>query len=93
MVRIIYDEMPDVDSLLVLLYNITLARELKDYWLEEELMAKLIYIMRCPQILFYVTRIRKIVPVNQQILTRQSSLNIRVLPAGVPNPDNWTTLQ
>lgn len=72
--RILYvhlEEAPDVDKLLELIDQIVLARELKDFWLEEELFAKLIFILRCPEVLFYMTRMRKINPVKSYRRTRR----------------------
>lgn len=63
--RILYihlEEAPDLDYLLQVIDDMYLAREMKDYWLEEEIFAKLIFILRCPDVLFYVTRIRNIIP-------------------------------
>ena len=63
MIKVQFDEIPNADLILTTIYNINLARELKDYWLEEELVAKLIFIMRCPDVLFSYSRIQKNVPI------------------------------
>ncbi|RZF34694.1 hypothetical protein LSTR_LSTR002776 [Laodelphax striatellus] len=54
--RIMFDDMPCVDWILQLCWNIYLARESKEYSLEEDLYAKLVFIYRSPQTLIEVTR-------------------------------------
>ncbi|RUS88528.1 hypothetical protein EGW08_003704 [Elysia chlorotica] len=56
MVLVYVEELPCVDHLLVLFDQMFMAREMKDYWLEEELVAKLIFILRSPDVLFRITR-------------------------------------
>lgn len=83
-----YSELPDVDSLLNLTDQITLARELKDFWLEEELFAKLIFILRCPEVLFYITRIRKINPVKTYPKVKQTKSAARQMSRETFNEEN-----
>lgn len=64
MLMIPYDEMPEVDYLMSLIDNMKMAREFDEPLLEEQLYAKLIFILRCPDILFYVSRIRDIWPIK-----------------------------
>jgi hypothetical protein len=56
---IIIDELPNVDKLLNLCKNIHMAREAKEYALEEDLVAKLIHIFRSPETLIKFTRDKK----------------------------------
>ncbi|KAK6982453.1 piezo-type mechanosensitive ion channel component [Biomphalaria glabrata] len=78
--RILYihlHEAPDVDRLMELLDQIYLARELKDFWLEEELYAKLIFILRCPEVLFYMTRLRTIVSLKSDVNKIPSEIELQ----------------
>lgn len=68
------EEAPDVDYLLQTIDDMYLAREMKDFWLEEEIFAKLLFILRCPDVLFYVTRVRSIVRVNTHDQKRPSTM-------------------
>ncbi|KAI8790273.1 hypothetical protein BgiBS90_008197 [Biomphalaria glabrata] len=60
-----------------LLDQIYLARELKDFWLEEELYAKLIFILRCPEVLFYMTRLRTIVSLKSDVNKIPSEIELQ----------------
>lgn len=57
MAQIQFYEIQDVDVLMQILNDINFAREIRDYWLEEELTAKLIFIFRCPDVLFKISRL------------------------------------
>ncbi|XP_076448756.1 piezo-type mechanosensitive ion channel component 1-like [Babylonia areolata] len=61
--RIMFDEMPDVDQMLELCLNVYLVREMKDYRLEEELFAKLLFIYRSPETMVRFTRHRYLIQV------------------------------
>ncbi|GFO30479.1 piezo-type mechanosensitive ion channel component [Plakobranchus ocellatus] len=57
MMYVPYEELPNIDCLLMLFDQMQMAREMKDYWVEEELVAKIIFIFRTPDILFRITRL------------------------------------
>ena len=58
MVKVYVEELPCVDHVLVLFDHLFMAREMKDYWLEEELVAKIIFIFRNSDVLFRFTRMQ-----------------------------------
>ena len=66
MVLLYVEELPCVDPILVLFDQMFMAREMKDYWLEEELVAKMIFIIRNPDVLFRITRLHQELPKVQQ---------------------------
>uniref|UniRef100_A0A336KKX9 CSON012824 protein n=1 Tax=Culicoides sonorensis TaxID=179676 RepID=A0A336KKX9_CULSO len=55
--RIMFEDLPNVDRILQLCYDIYLVREVREYALEEDLFAKLIFIYRSPETLIKVTRL------------------------------------
>ena len=55
---VLYYELPDVDLLLHLCLDIYLVRQMKEYWLEEELFAKLVFLYRSPETLIQYTQHR-----------------------------------
>lgn len=56
MMRIMFEELPNPDPIWMLCNNIYLAREALQYKLEEELVSKLIFIFRSPELLLRITR-------------------------------------
>jgi len=64
---IMFHEYPNVDELLQLCSDIYLVRELKEWKLEEDLMAKLIYLYRSPETMLRVTKLRPYKPKLKQI--------------------------
>lgn len=61
---IMFTELPDVSMIWQLLLDIYLVREMKEYRLEEELFAKLIFLYRSPNIMIKSTRIRHLVKIK-----------------------------
>lgn len=62
--KIMFYELPNVDLVLSLCLDIYLVREMKDYLLEEELFAKLIFLYRSPETMISYTRHRYLIPVQ-----------------------------
>lgn len=58
---IMFDELPDVDPIFELLWNICIARELKEFRLEEDLFAGLLFLFRSPETMIRFTKLRKLV--------------------------------
>lgn len=57
--RIMFDEMPNVNRILKLCHEIYMARESKELELEEDLVAKLLYLYRSPDTLIKWTKYKK----------------------------------
>ena len=55
-VKIMYEELPDVDHILRLCLNLYLARECGEWRLEEDLFAKLLFVFRSPETLIKWTK-------------------------------------
>lgn len=53
---IMFDEFPDVDKIMQLCLNIYMARENKEFRLEEELFAKLLFLYRSPELMIMFTK-------------------------------------
>lgn len=60
MMRIIFEELPNPEPIWMLCHYIYLAREMFAYQLEEELVSKLIFIFRSPELLLRITRAKLI---------------------------------
>ncbi|XP_075252241.1 piezo-type mechanosensitive ion channel component 1-like [Convolutriloba macropyga] len=56
--KIPFDELPNVDKVLKLCLDIYLCREVKEFALEEDLFAKLMYIYRSPEMLINFTKLK-----------------------------------
>lgn len=54
--QIMYEDLPYIDRILQLLYDIYLVRESNEFVLEEDLFAKLIFLFRSPETLIKWTR-------------------------------------
>ena len=63
---ILFHEYPNVDDLLRLCLDIYLVREMKLWKLEENLMAKLIYLYRSPETMLPYTKLRPYKPKLQK---------------------------
>lgn len=57
--RIMFDEMPDVDKVFKLCLDIYMVRETKDFELEEDLFAKLMFLYRSPETLIKWTKYKR----------------------------------
>jgi len=64
---ILFHEYPNVDDMLQLCLDIYLVREMKLWKLEEDLMAKLIYLYRSPETMLRYTKLRPYKPKLKQI--------------------------
>jgi len=58
-VRLILAEAADVDGMLQLCLDIFLVREMRDFCLETDLYAKLLFLLRSPETLLRWTRLKK----------------------------------
>ncbi len=54
--RIMFEQLPNVDKILKLLNSIYMVRENKKYLLEEKLFSKLIFLYRSPETMIKYTR-------------------------------------
>ena len=54
--RIMFDQLPNVDRIMNLCLEIYLVRESKEFLLEEELYSKLIFIYRSPEVMIKYTK-------------------------------------
>lgn len=54
-----FDEMPDVDKVFKLCLDIYMVRETKDFELEEDLFAKLMFLYRSPETLIKWTKYKR----------------------------------
>lgn len=58
-VSIIVDGLPDVDNILDLCHNIYLVRESQEFSMEEDLVAKLMFLYRSPETLIKFTKLKE----------------------------------
>ncbi|KAL5021686.1 hypothetical protein ScPMuIL_000841 [Solemya velum] len=57
--RVMFEELPNVEKIHQLCMDIYLVREIKDYYLEEELFSKLLFLYRSPEIMIKWTKYKQ----------------------------------